>query len=173
MKIEQHAQKERRQLILNIKDELKNEGFKTTWQDPFHAWVHDIPLDQEPLKRDIGNTFYIADPPVRKIAPFDFAAVRLQIPPDFIYFEFSLYYCKELENAIEADEIAEICTRHDADLAPKMVEYFTDITNEFGLQWDTEHDEYIEDSLYGSFPYKSSDKIISIMQAVKKCFLEW
>ena len=135
--------------------------------------MHGIPLDQEPLKLDIGNTFYIPDPPVRKITPFDFAAVQLNIVADFIYFELYLYYCKELEDLVEADEIAEICTRHDADLAPKMTEYFNDIAIEFSLQWDTEHDEYIEDSLYGSFPCESSDKIVSIMRAMKKKSLEW
>jgi len=173
MKTEQHSEKKTRQIILKIKEELEKEGFKTTWQDPFYAWVHGNPLDQEQLKHNISDTLYIADPPVQKIVPFDFTAARLQINPDFIYFELFLYYCKELENAIEADEIAEICTRHDADLAPKMVEYFNDIAIEFSLQWDTEHDEYIEDSLYGNFPFESSDKIISIMKAMKKKSLEW
>ena len=173
MKTEQHSEKEIRQLILKIKDELENEGFKTTWQDPFYAWVHDIPLDQEPSEHDIGNTFYIPDPPVRKIAPFDFVAVRLQILPDFIYFELSLYYCKELEDLVEADEIEEIFDRHATEWSPKRTEYFADIAIEFSLLWDTEHDEYIEDSLYGSFPYESSDKIVSIMRAIKRKFLEW
>ena len=173
MKIEQHSEKEIRQLILKIKEELEKEGFKTTWQDPFYAWVHGTPLDQEPLKHDIGDTLYIPDPPVRKIAPFDFAAVRLGIHPDSIYFELSLYYCKELEDLVEADEIEEIFDRHATEWSPKRTEYFADIAIEFSLQWDTEHDEYIEDSLYGNFPFESSDKIISIMKAMKKKSLEW
>ena len=174
MKTEQHSEEETRQLILKIKDELENEGFKTTWQDPFYAWVHGIPLDQQGgSKQDIGDTLYIFDPPVRRIVPFDLAAVRLGIHSDSIYFELFLYYCKELEDLVEADEIEEIFDRHATEWSPKRTEYFADIAIEFSLLWDTEHDEYIEDSLYGNFPYESSDKIISIMRAVKRKFLEW
>lgn len=173
MKTEQHSEEETRQLVLKIKEELEKEGFKTTWQDPFYAWVHGIPLDQEPLKYDIGDTLYIPNLPVRKIAPFDFAAVQLNIGADFIYFELSLYYCKELEDLVEADEIEEIFDRHASEWSPKRTEYFADIAIDFSLLWDTEHDEYIEDSLYGSFPSESSDKIISIMKAMKKKSLEW
>ena len=173
MKTERYSDRRKKQKILRIKEELEKEGFKTTWRNPFFAWVHDIPLDKWESESKISDTLYICDPPVPKIVPFDFAAVRLNIHPVHIYFELSLYYCKELKDVVDADAINEILTRHAADLAPKMAVYFNDIAMEFSLQWDTEYDEYIEDSLYGNFPVESSDQIIALMQAIQNRWLEW
>jgi len=173
MKAEQHSEEERRQLVLKIKEDLEKEGFKTSWQDPFFAWVHGIPLDKGGSEHDIGDTLYIPDPPVRKIMPFDFAMVFLRIDHDHIFFELSLCYCKELEDAVDADDINKIYDRHAGDWAPKIDGYFNDIATEFSLLWDAECDVYIEDSLYGNFPVESPDQIISLMRAIKKCWLEW
>ena len=89
--------------------------------------------------------------------------------------EYEQYY-KEMDDAVEAgeaDEIDEIYTRHDADLAPQMAVYFNDIAIEFSLDWDTEHDVYIEDSLLGTFPAHSPDKILILFQRLKERYLEW
>lgn len=124
-------------------------------------------------EHDIGDTLYIPDPPVRKIVPFDFVMVSLRTDHDHIFFELSLYYCKELEDVVDVDAINKIYDRHAGDWAPKIDGYFNDIATEFSLRWDTEYDVYIEDSLYGNFFLESSDKIISIMKAIKEQSLEW
>ena len=173
MKAEQYSEKERRQTILKIKEDLERECFKTTWQDPFFAWVHGIPLDKGESEHDTGDTLYIPGPSVRKIMPFDFAMVSLRTDHDHIFFELSLYYCKELEDVLGADAINKIYDRHAGDWAPKIDGYFNNIATEFSLRWDTEYDVYIEDSLYGNFPVESPHQIISLMQAIKKCWLEW
>ena len=173
MKAEQHSEEERRQTILKIKENLEREGFKTTWQDPFFAWIHGTPLDKKGSEHSIGDTLYISNPPVRKVTPFDFTMVSLRSDHDHIFFELSLYYCKELEGIVDAHAINKIYDRHAGDWAPKMAVYFNDIATEFSLRWDTEYDVYIEDSLYGNFPVESPDQIISLMRAIKKCWLEW
>jgi len=173
MKTEQQSEEERSQVILKIKEELEKEGFKISWRDPFFAWVHDIPLDQGESENKISDTLYICDPPVPKIVPFDVATASLKIDHDQIFFELSLYYCKELEDIVDADAINKIYDRHAGDLAPKLAVYFNDIAMEFSLRWDTEYDIYIEDSLYGNFPVESPDQIIVLMGAIKKQWLEW
>lgn len=78
-----------------------------------------------------------------------------------------------MEDVVDANTINEIYDRHATEWFPKIAVYFNDIVREFSLQWDTEYDEYIEDSLYGNFPVESSDQIIPLMQAIKKRWLEW
>ncbi len=173
MKTERHSERQKRQKILRIKEELEEEGFKTSWQNPFFAWVHGISLDQGEPEDRIGDTLYIFEPPVPKIVPFDLTTVSLRIEHDRIFFQLSLSCCKELEDVVEADAINEIFDSHAIEWSPKINGYFNDISNEFFLQWDTEYDEYIEDSLYGNFPVESSDQIIALMQAIKKRWLEW
>jgi len=168
MKTERYSEEERRQIILKIKEELEKEGFKTTWRNPFIQWLHATSPHLQASENESGHTLYIGDLPVPKIAPFDVAAASLRIDLDRIYFELSLYYSKELEDVIDADAINEIVHRHASDWSGKIVSYFNDIANEFSLEWDTEYDIYIEDTLYGNFPVESADKIISIMKAIKK-----
>jgi len=171
MKAEQHSEEERRQTILKIKEDLEREGFKTTWQDPFFAWIHGTPLDQKESEHSIGDTLYISNPPVPKVTSFDLTAVSIQIHPDSIYFQLSLYYCKELEDVVDGNKINEIYNYHATKWTPKIDSDFNDIANEFSRQWETEHDEYVEDSLYGNFSVESPDQIISLMRAIKKCWL--
>ena len=173
MKTEWHSERQKRQKILRIKEELEKEGSKTSWQNPFFAWVHGISLDQGALEERTGDTLYILEPPVPKIVPFDLAAVSLRIDHDRIFFELSLYYCKELGDVIEAGTINEIFDRHAIEWSPKIHGYFNDISNKFSLQWDTEYVEYMEDSLYGNSRVEFSDQIIALMQAIKRCWLEW
>ena len=166
-------EKERKNVIPKIKEGLEKEGFKTSWRDPFLDWMQGVPLNQSNPEGKIGDSLYILEPPVPKIVPFDLATVSLRIDHDRIFFELSLYYCRELEDIVEADAINEIFDRHAIEWIPKIHGYFNDISNNFSLQWDTEYDEYIEDSLYGNFPVACSDQNITLMQAIKRCWLEW
>ena len=160
-------------VILSLKEKLEEEGFKTTWQDPFFAWVHDTPLDQEPLNQEYGK-FYIYDPPVPKLTPFDIASVALSCSNnDHIYFELSIYYDKVLEDLIEADDINDLFDRHATEWSPETSEYLNGIAMEYSLQWDTEYDVFIEDSLYGDFPFDSIDQIVSLMKEMKEALREY
>ena len=156
-------------VILSLKEKLEKEGFKTTWQNPFFAWVHNIPLDQKPLDYEYGKKFYIYDPPVPKLTPFDIAAIALSCSiNDHIYFEFSIYYDKVLEDIIEADDINDLYDHHATEWSPETSEHFNGIAMEYSLQWDTEYDVFIEDSLYGDFPFDSVDQVVSLMKEMRE-----
>ena len=43
----------------------------------------------------------------------------------------------------------------------------------YSLQWDTEYDVFIEDSLYGGFPFESVDQIVSLMKEMKSQLQEY
>ena len=159
------------QILQEIAEELKKEGFQTSRRDPFFAWVHGIPVDQGAREGGMGDTLYILEPPVPKIAPFDFAAVSLRIDRDHLFFQLSLYYT--IESVVDAETINELYDLHATRWAPALHTFFNDIANEFSLTWDTEYDEYIEDSLCGMFLIDSSHRIVEIMSAIKRQSAKW
>lgn len=88
MKTEQHLEKKRRKVILKIKEGLEKEGYKTSWRDPFLAWLQGMSLDQGKTEGEIADTLHIYDPPVPKIVPFDFTAACVRIDLDHFFFRY-------------------------------------------------------------------------------------
>jgi len=160
-------------LLLNLKQELEKEGFKTSWGHPFFEWLHGTSPEEPTSPPEGWDTLYISDLPVPRFTPFDVMAVSFRIEVDQIYFELAIYYSKVLEDFVDADAAQEVAHFHDADWFGRMAEYFNDIAITFNLKWDTEYDVYIEDTLYGSFPIESTDTIISLMKAINREFLAW
>jgi hypothetical protein len=163
---------ERKKLLVEIKEKIENEGFKTSWRNPFFDWVQGIPAGLIPQKDGTGDILYVIDPPVPRLTPFDLAAVSISITHT-LYFTLTLYYCKVLDDAVEADRINEINDWHASQWSVKTAVYFNDIACKYGLEWDTEYDEYIDDTLFGNFPVDSPDQIISIMRDIKEAYAEW
>jgi hypothetical protein len=161
----QLSEEERRFRLLEIKQKLEKEGFKTTWRDPFFEWLRPTPPEIKEADNPIADVLYIPDPPVPKITPFDLATIAVRIDNQ-ISFQLSLYYCKVLEEAIEADVINQIYDQHASSWTPPMAVQFNDIASQYSLHWDSEYDEYIEDSLYGFFPVDSTDQIISLLRVI-------
>ncbi|MFH0925188.1 MAG: hypothetical protein V1872_06090 [bacterium] len=146
-------------ILLKISKTLLREGFKTSWQNPFFAWVNATSLQPTVSKEKTDSILYIFDLPIPKITPFNLAIIALVISHDFVMVELFFYYCRELEDAGEADVAAinNIYTHHAAFITPKLAEYFNDIARRFNLQWDTEYDVYIEDSALVQFDAKVKD----------------
>lgn len=153
-------------MILKLKKDLETEGFETSWQDPFFAWMHPEYAKTEEPQSEPKDTFFICDLPIPKITPFDLAAVSITFNEQ-IDFKLSLYYINILEGEVDGDVINNIFDRHATDWSVKMNDYFFDIASQFSLLWDTEYDVYIEDCLYGCFTFQSHQQILSIMKAIK------
>ncbi|MBN2570049.1 MAG: hypothetical protein JXB42_11520 [Deltaproteobacteria bacterium] len=167
----QYSKKGRKELIFGLKKDLEREGFKTSWHDPFLAWMHGENIKTKDPQREPKNTFYIYDLPIPKMVPFDLAAVSITVNEE-IYFQLSLYYVKVLENEVDGDAINNIFDRHATKWSVKRTDYFSDVALQYSLLWDTEYDVYIEDNLQGQFPIKSQERIISIMNDIKERYLE-
>lgn len=168
MNEKEYSEKTRKEVIFKLKEDLEKEGFETSWQDPFFVWIQGEPLQRELSNYDAGDKFYIYNLQFPKVAPFDTATITIHADSQFISFAMTFYFCTVLENLLEADEFSEIFDRHDNDWFLKLTDYFRDIADRFPLQWDIEYDEFIEDSLWGNFPFESSNDIISLMRGIKK-----
>ncbi|MBW2630504.1 MAG: hypothetical protein JRC90_01855 [Deltaproteobacteria bacterium] len=153
-------------MILKLKRDLEKEGFKTCWYDPFFAWMHPEDAKMKELQSEPGNTFYICDLPIPKVVPFDLAVVSISVREQ-IHFQLSLYYITILEDEVERDAINAIFDRHATEWSVIRTDYFSDIASRFSLLWDTEYDDFIEDSLWGNFPFDSVEAIIPLMKAIK------
>ena len=62
---------------------------------------------------------------------------------------------------------------HATEWSPETSVYFNGIAMEYSLQWDTEYDVFIEDSLYGGFPFDSVDQIVSLMKEMRAQLREY
>jgi len=158
-------------LILKLKKDLETEGFETSWQDPFFAWMHPEDAKMKEPQSEPKNTFYICDLPIPKIVPFDLATISITVDKQ-INFQLSLYYIKILEDEVDGDAINNVFDRHATEWSVKRTDYFANISSRFSLLWDTEYDAHIEDCLYGKFPVTSSEKIIAMVNDMQELYLK-
>ncbi len=167
--IEKNPQK----LILSLRDTLIKEGFTITWEDPFFCWVHNepFPAQEEPEKMPLK--FYVAEPPIPKISPFDLAVVEIggDILPniDFIlHFNLCLYYSSVVEEKVRYGDIDALYEEHDQKWLIANMEYFGNISSRYDLEWDIEYDDCICDTLWHSFSTKDYYKVVQIMKEIKQ-----
>jgi len=151
---------------VDIKRAIEERGFFTTWSDPFFDWIHKSNANPSEPPENL-HRFFIADPPVLKIAPYDIATIRIDASNDSIYFALTFYYCSVMEPCLEPEDFHEVWHKHDTDWIIKLEEYFSEIEHRFKLEWDIEYDSTIEDALYGCFPSDQDEKVIKILEAVK------
>lgn len=162
-------------VAMDIKKNLEEEGFLLSPTNPFFNWIRgEQTLACNP--GELGLLFYIANPPVPTIAPFDYttAFISLESPEmGGIYFQLTVYFQRALESCVVADEIEAVYNRHDSVWLPNLSDYLSDIEDSFGLSWDTEYDESIEDNLTGWIPLEKADNIHSIMNSLQLKYGQW
>lgn len=155
----------------DLRDSLAKEGLRVSWRDPFFCWVHEVPLPTEegqPLKGPFLK-FYIANPPIPKISPFDIATIEVCIDSfNRFHFELCLYYCSALDDKIEVEEIEKVHEEHDQKWLLANMEYLGPIAESYRLEWDVEYDCCICDTLHGSFEIKEANKILQILRDLIK-----
>jgi len=151
--------------LLEIKEKLEKEGFKTIWRDPFFEWLRSTPAGLKEADTQIGDNLYIPDPPIPKITPFDLAAIAVRVDYQ-ITFQLSIYYYKILQDLIDADAIKQIYDQHDSCWTPALGVHFNDLASRYSLNWESEYDQYIEDSLYGFFSIGDAGQIISLLRSI-------
>jgi hypothetical protein len=160
-------------ILRNVEHKLEHHGFQTLWHNPLFDWVHGISSRSESGEK-IGNTLYIINPPIPRIAPFDFSSVMINIRSDSkISFGLSIYFRDILADALEAYEINAIYSLHDREWHESLRTYFADIASRFQLVWDIEYDEVIEDCIYGRFSLDNIEEIIALMKAIKEASDRW
>lgn len=157
-------------IMQNIEQELRRQEFRTSWHDPFFDWIRSEQFSSESV--EFGRkALYIINPPIPKIAPFDFSSVMINIGSDSrISFSLSIYFRDVLVDALEVDDIKVVYNDHDWEWHGSLRTYFSDITSQFQLAWDIEYDETIEDCLYGYFALDKVSEIISLMRAIRKTY---
>ncbi len=151
------------ELLLGLKADLEKEGFRVSWRNPFFE-ENGQPSNAKPFSE--GMQIYVANLPVPEIAPCDVVTALISVERDFLYFSLCVYFCRVMEEAVEAPDIHEIYDHHDGTWFPALVDYFQEVQEHYSLQWDVEYDSCIEDSLYGNFPLDGSEEIISMLRAL-------
>ena len=152
-----------------IKKALADDGFMLCRTDPFFDWMHG---QKTPAcsSDEAGLSFYIVNPPVAPVAPFDFASlyVSLERPErGKIFFQLTFYFCRDLAQCLEADEINKVYNKHNRRWFNQLADSLAEIEQHAELSWETAYDETIEDRLYGSYSLAEKDRIIMIMKMLK------
>ncbi len=160
---------------LNIKRTLTREGFRLSLTNPCYARIRG---EQAPacLPEDLGLSFYIIDPPIPPVAPFDCNTVNVSLEnPDMggIYFQLIFCFHAALDPCIEINEIEAVYQKHDSVWFPNLSAHLIDIEDLFKLSWDTEYDESIEDNLAGWIPLEKAETIHAIMKKLQQQQEEW
>jgi hypothetical protein len=163
---------ETKEVVHDLRKRIESEGLTVSWTDPFFSWVNPSVNDGINAYNLEKKMFYVSNPPVPKIAPFDLAAIAISIDKS-IYFSIKFYFSSVLENLLEAKEINDLFEQHDDIWFNQLVSYFSDIQMLFSLTWDIEHDIYIEDTLYGIFDFCDSEKVIALIKAIKDRNNKW
>jgi len=162
-------------VALNVKRALSKDGILLSSKNPFYHWIHG---EQVTFcnPEELGLSFYIANPPVPKMAPYDFAMVFISFEnPDMggIYFQLTFCFHAALEPCVEVDEIEAVYGQHDSIWFVKLSDYLSDIECSFNLSWDTEYDESIEDNLTKWIPLEKVETILEIMKKLQDQHEDW
>ena len=147
----------------NIKEILEKGGFRTSWVNPFMEWQRPDLYAGKP-EAQAGNNLYVRDFPIPWVMPFDLATVSIRIDDEGIFFELSLYYVNVMEDQIDASVFHKIYDLHQY-WHNGVVDFFSELAEKFSLKWDTEHDCYIEDTLFGHI--ESAETALNILTTLK------
>jgi len=162
-------------IAMDVKRTLAKEGFRLTLSNPCYARIRG---EQAPAcpPEDLGLSFYIIDPPIPPVAPFDCITVYVSFENhDMGGICFQLIFCfhAALEPCMEVNEIEAVYQKHDSVWFPNLSAYLTDVEDSFKLSWDTEYDESIEDNLTGWIPLEKYEIIHDIMKKLQQHQEEW
>lgn len=162
-------------IAMDIKSAFAADGYVLSQTNPFFDWIRGKEVNGC-RPENSGLSFYIANPPVSPVAPFDLAIVFISFESSEIsgiYFQLTFYFHNALLPCIESEEIHKIYDKHDKFWFPKLSEYFTEIEDSFHFSWETEYDESIEDNLSGYLPLEEAGNIALIMNKMEVLFNNW
>ena len=154
-------------LMKNLMDRLKEEGFKLSFNDPFFCWIHNEPIKEAEGEFRDKLEFFIVDPPVPRVSPFDLVTCKISLERSSLYFELSIYYCSPLENKSEPQEFEDVYDSH-KEWHSSVGSHLQKIVRKYGLDWDTEYDECITDCLWGRFNQGEDDLIIEFLLELRE-----
>lgn len=156
-------------IALDIQRTLAKDGFLLSRTNPFHDWIRGEKVTFC-SPDELGLSFYIANPPVSKIVPYDLATVFISLEtPEMggICFQLTFYFYSALEPCIELKDIEAVYDKHNSVWFLNLSDYLLDIEGLFKLSWDTEYDESIEDNLTGWIPLEKYEIIHDIMKKLQ------
>jgi len=167
MTLKPHIKKnESRSIILQLKAMLEEEGYATSWHDPFLAWLYNKTDDGHPTSSEERCMFYIKNVPIPKELPIDVISISLHVEHDSIWVELSIYFNNVLEVLCEARQIHALVDKHDRQWLILIQDILFDTVNEFSLNWDTEYDVFIEDTLWGDFMMSDVKKVTKLVNSI-------
>ncbi len=152
---------------------LRGEGFTTSWARPFWKWVRGPSGRPEPEPTGLRQELFVADLPMQKVAPFDFSEVRVMHLLGRIRFSLTVYFRDAIEKTFSPEDYDAVFETHDRFWIVWLNEYFSDLEERYGLQWDLEGDDMIEDSLYGDFRPEEADRIVSLLGDIRSLSARW
>lgn len=104
MELKKYSKEDRLAWLWRVKKVLEREGFRTTWRNPYFDWVHNV-LSKDRTDGLPKMDLYLSDPPVPRVAPFDFVMVRIEAQPYGCYFKLEIFFNPpELQQARRPEE---------------------------------------------------------------------
>lgn len=162
-------------MALDIKRTLAKEGFRLSHTNPCYSRIRGEETPACPPE-DLGLSFYIIDPPIPPVSPFDCATAHVNLEnPDAGGICFQLIFCfhAALDPCVEVKDIEAVYDKHNSVWFIKLSDYLSDIEDSFKLSWATEYDESIEDNLTGWIPLEKYEIIQDIMKKLQDQNEEW
>lgn len=160
-------------ILTRLDSALRDEGFTTSWTRPFWKWVRGPSGRAEPEPVGLYRELYVAGLSIRKVAPFDFVEAKVSHLSGRVRFSLTMYFRHVMESAFTEEDFEAVYKTHDRQWIAALDEYFTDLEDRYGLQWDLEGDDMIEDSLYGDFQPGDADKIVSLLGDIRSLSAGW
>jgi hypothetical protein len=113
---------------------------------------------------------FIKDLLIPRIVPFDSVTARIRNDFYGYYFELEfLFNPIELEQAKEPEGFHAIWERHDQEWLIRLIEYFSDLAELYGLNWNSEYQDGITDTLYRNF--NKDEEGVTQLSALIKDFI--
>jgi len=155
-----------RSIMLQLKAMLEEEGYATSWHDPFFAWLYNKTDEGHPISSEERCMFYIKNVPIPIELPIDVISISLHVEHDSIRVGLSIYFNNVLEDLCEAEQIHALIDKHDRQWLILIQDILFDTVNEFSLNWDTEYDVFIEDTLWGDFMMSDIKKVTKLVNSI-------
>ena len=150
--------------LLKLKSILDTEGFTTSWNDPFFAWVHNSSNNNEPSEPKNPQVFFIRNFPFPKVAPFDVVCMEISIAEIALHMSLDFYFSSVMEDLLEAYEFDEVFEKHNNEWLTAIDSLLADIIKKYSLERDVEYDVYIINSVWGSFKVHEVEYVMEIIR---------
>jgi len=154
-------------LLLSLKYRLDQEGYQTSWDNPFFRWLRPDDYRAESPISAMPSVFFVSGISLPRVAPFDFVSAKISIDIYYIYMTITFHFYTVQIGADQKEQFDCIYVLHDECWQPQLVKMMNPVLMKYSLKWNVEYDETIEDDLYDNFPLSDTDKILAILEDVK------